>query len=295
MSTVEKLIYTNERGENLEFSVKSEFHTNISKDVKGLSNVENEIYSFTSIGQDGETYLGSRIKSRDIEIVGNIRTISKIDLVPIKRRLTHILNPQLNATLTYQYGEFVRIINCKVDSAPVFHTNGIFQGFTINLRCLNPYWRELSESRQDIASWVSGFEFECEIPEDEGMTFGNREPSVIVNVENEGDVKAGMRIVFRATGTVVNPSIINVETGEFIKTNNLTMSAGDILTVSTYYGSKSVTLESNGVASNGFRFLDSDSTYLQLALGDNLLKYDADTSPENLEISIYNNNNYLGV
>ena len=70
---IEKLILTNENGASIEFSVKSVFHTNISKDVSGLSDVENEIFSTSGINQAGGTYLGYHIASRDIEIVGYIK------------------------------------------------------------------------------------------------------------------------------------------------------------------------------------------------------------------------------
>lgn len=60
MRTQEKLIYTNERGESIEFSPASSYHVNF-KDVTGLSDVRNAIYSTNSMGQDGDTYLGYRI------------------------------------------------------------------------------------------------------------------------------------------------------------------------------------------------------------------------------------------
>ena len=59
MRTQEKLIYTNERGESIEFSPASSYHVNF-KDVTGLSDVRNAIYSTNSMGQDGDTYLGSK-------------------------------------------------------------------------------------------------------------------------------------------------------------------------------------------------------------------------------------------
>lgn len=42
-------------------------------------------------------------------------------------------------------------------------------------------------------------------------------------------------------------------------------------------------------------YLDVDSSYLQIAVGDNLFRYSADANAENLEVSIYHNNLYLGV
>ena len=127
------------------------------------------------------------------------------------------------------------------------------------------------------------------------MEIGYREPSIIVNVYNGGDVQTGMRIDFRATGITANPKILNVETGEFIKFANLPMQAGDVLSMYTGYGQKQINFTHNGVTADAFRYLDIDSTYLQLAVGDNLFRYEATENPENLEVSIYHNNQYLGV
>lgn len=287
----EKIIYTNERGESVEFSYLSIFHTN---DVSGLSDIHNTIYSYNAIGQDGNTYLGNRIESRDIEIVGNINATDKNTVIKYRQQLNHILNPQLAAKLIYQYGDFVRVIDCRVNNSPVFNKGTVFMGFVVQLVCLNPYWEDESEIRDDIASWIRNFEFELEIS-DTGIEFGYREPSLIANVYNGGDVKTGVEIEFMATGTVVNPKIINITNGEFIKFNNLTLIADDILTVSTHYGKKRIAITHNGIKTDAFRYLDIDSTYIQLELGDNLFRYEADENAEGLEVSIYHNNKYLGV
>ena len=60
----------------------------------------------------------------------------------------------------------------------------MLEEFTIQLTCPSPFWRDQKESRQDIASWVGSFSFPLEIPEDEGIIFGYRQPSVIVDVYN---------------------------------------------------------------------------------------------------------------
>ena len=295
MRKIEKLIYTNERGETIEFSHASVYHTN---EVSGLSDIKNAIYSINSMGQDGDTYLGNRIQSREIEIVGSIATRNKDETVTLRRRLSHVLNPQIGATLTYVYGDFKRVIDCRVDNAPVYSRKAIFQDYTVQLVCHNPFWREEAESKTDIASWIGGFEFPeplgLEIPMEEGWEIGYREPSLIVNVYNGGDVKSGVRIVFRALGTVVNPSLLNIDTQEFIKVN-YTLEAGDVLSVSTYYGQKEVFLKTGGQTIDAFRYLDPDSSYIQLEVGDNLFRYDAESNVAGLEVSIYHNNQYLGV
>lgn len=292
---IEKLTYTNERGESITFSRASPYHVNF-KDVSGLSDVRNAIYSINSMGQDGDTYLGNRIESRDIEIVGFIKERDKTELQALRRSMNRILNPQYTATLTYEFGSFKRVIGCTIDNAPAFVRKPIFEQFTVQLTCLNPFWREEAETREDIATWIGGFEFP--VPDGlqlfEGWQIGYRQPSLIVNVYNSGDVKAGIRIDFRALGAVTNPQLLNVDTQEYIKLN-LEMQAGDVLTVSTGYGEKSVTLKRGGVTSDAFRYLDVDSSYLQLAVGDNLFRYSAAANTENLEVSIYHNNFFLGV
>ena len=85
-----------------------------------------------------------------------------------------------------------------------------------------------------------------------------------------------------------------MDTQEFIKMN-VTLDAGDVLSISTGYGRKEVSLKRRGIVSNAFRYMDVDSTYLQLAAGDNLFRYDAESNLENLEVSIYHDDLYLGV
>ena len=295
MKTNEKLTYTNERGESIVFSPASSYHVNF-KDVTGLSDVRNALYSTNSMGQDGDTYLGYRIESRDIDIVGHIKERDRQAAQSLRRKLNRILNPQYEATLTYEFGSFKRVIGCKIDDAPLFKRKPIFEQFTIQLSCLNPFWREEAETREDIATWIGGFEF----PEPDGLQLfegwqiGYRQPSLIVNVYNRGDVKSGIRIEFRALGALSNPQLLNVNTQEFIKLN-IDLLAGDVLTISTGYGEKAVKLKRGGIETDAFRYLDVDSSYLQLSVGDNLFRYSAATNTENLEVSIYHNNLYLGV
>ena len=95
------------RGESIEFSPASSYHINF-KDVTGLSDVRNAIYSTNSMGQDGDTYLGYRIESRDIDIVGYIKERDKQAAQNLRRKLNRILNPQYEATLTYVFEMCIR-------------------------------------------------------------------------------------------------------------------------------------------------------------------------------------------
>ena len=290
MRKIERLIYTNEQGGSIEFSRLSPFHVNMN-DVTGLSVVRNTLYSSNSMGQDGDTYIGGRIEPRDIDIPGSFRTRDKAHAQELRQDLLRIFNPKLSGTLLYEFGIFRRIIGCRVESANGL-SGKVLPRFSIELKCLNPYWRAEVETRSDVAQWVGGLEFPVDLHE--GWRIGYRSPATIVNVYNNGDVSSGLRAEFRALGEVVNPSITNAFTREFFKVN-MTLQYGDVLTVTTGYGDKTVTLLRDGEASDAFRYHDPDSTFLSLESGDNLIRYDADESPENLVVTIYHYDQYLGV
>ncbi len=292
MKNLETLTYENTLGESVTFS-----HADIfcPQEITGLADVRNTIYSINSMGQDGDTFVANRIEARDIDIAGFIRERDPERMRQARRTLARVLNPQLAATLTYRFGSFVRRIGCRSVNAPTVTkpAQNIYAAFSVQLSCLNPFWREENESRDDIASWIGGFEFPLEIPE-EGIILGYRQPSLIVNVFNAGDVSTGIRAEFRAMGQVDNPSILNVDTHEALKIN-LRMQDGDVLTVSTGYGEKWAKHNQGGAITDALQYVDVDSAFLQLAPGDNLMRYDAADGLANLEVSLFHHNLYLAV
>ena len=257
----EKLTYINSRGERLELGVDSVYHCNISKDVEGISGVTSVIYSTNSMGQHGDTYVGQRIEARDIDVVGHINTRDKAQALELRRRMLKIFNPELSATLVYEYGGFKRVIDCRAYGEPKILKKEVLYEFDLQIECLNPFWREEEETKEDIASWVAAWHFPCVIEKDstKSMIYGYRAESVIVDCYNEGDVSTGMRIRFTALGTVSNPILLNVDTEEFIQIN-ATMKTGDVIEINTKYGSKGAKLIRDGVETDYFRYKGNDLT-----------------------------------
>ena len=200
----------------------------------------------------------------------------------------------MNATLTYRCGDTVRVIDCVPENAPKFSRDAVFLDYEVILTCPNPFWRDVKESAEQIAEWIPLWEFPFEIPIGAGMEFGYRAPSLIATAVNLGDVKSGMRVEFRAVGPLTDPSLLDINTRQFIKLN-FELAAGDVVTVTTYYGRKGVRLRRGGVETDAFHLLDPDSTYLMLDIGANQYRYDAESNLNNLEVTIYHNNSYLSV
>lgn len=288
---MKKLTYVNKLGEQIELN---EFAPLLLLNFSEKGKVT--IYNNKGMNQDGSTYLGNTIDVSDKTIELAIIADSEEDLIYYRNRINKVFNPKLGEGYLI-YKDPVKEIKakCIIDALPYFSgVNPRVNKCLISCIANNPFWMDIIESRVDVAFWQGDLSFDLEIPETTGIELGHREPSLIVNVLNNGDVECGIKVEFRALATVTNPSIINVDTQEFIKINK-TMEAGEIITLNTSFGAKKVESTLNGVNTNIFNYIDFSSTFLQLNTGDNLFRYNADLNLDNLEVSIYFTPQYLGV
>lgn len=227
---------------------------------------------------------------RNIILEGRVLANTPDEAYALRQRFLHIFSPKLNGTLIYRN----RQIACVVEEVGfTVSTRQRIPNFFVSLLCPSPFFETLDEVRKELASWIPLFEFELEIPES-GMEFGMRQPSQIITVDNIGDVSCGCEIVFQALGTVTNPELLNIDTGEYIRLLT-TMNAGDELRVYTHFAGKRVVSVNGSLVTNAFSLLDTDSVFFQLAAGINTLRYDALVNMELLEVSIYYRPQFLGV
>ncbi|MCB2354336.1 phage tail family protein [Clostridium estertheticum] len=260
------------------------------------------IYSSKSMNQDGKNYLGNTLDIMDISLEVALVGNTKEELQRYKNKVIKILNPKNGeGWLCYKNNINERKVKCIINKIPFFNiinSNRVYNGL-ISLTANNPFWTDLIEDKEEIALWKGDFSFSEDGTDgfelvDGGIEIGHRELSLIVNILNSGDVECGMRIEFKALATLTNPNILNVNTGEYIKINK-GMVAGEVISISTYFGSKKVDSILDGVITNIFNYIDFQSTFLQLDVGDNLFRYNSDTGIDNLEVSIYYQQQYLGV
>lgn len=287
---MQQLIYTNSRGQSIEFKNAGPFI--LTKFDGGTTSAT--ILTSKSPGQDGKSYHGSLLEESIKPLEGAIVGDDENDLYRKRRILCNILNPKLKGSLTYINDNNSYKIDCVVDAIPVFKNKvGSLQEFIVQFFCLKPFWTDMYESKEQVALWVGDFSFDWEIPST-GVELAHRESSRIINLVNLGDVECGLKIELTAIASVVNPSILNVNTREFIKVKR-TLSAGNKLIVNTEFGNKSVEMVQENIVTNVFNYIDLQSTFIQLEPGDNLLGYDAESGIDNLEVSISYLPKYVGV
>lgn len=261
--------------------------------------VESTHHSFKYVNQIGVYVTGTSLETRSVTIQGWVIAENESMMTIRKTTLNRFFNPQQAVDLFYKDYVLRFLPNTSIRySTVIAENNEVICKFKVEGYCPDPLFSEQVESKVAAASTQAMFHFPLIISETPnppgGIIFGLRQPSLIVTVTNNGAVDVGMKIVFRASGTLTNPSLIEVNTQKFFKVNK-TMVAGEEITIDTIIGEKKIEGYLNGITSNYFKYRDLDSEWLQLKLGDNLFRYDADQNVGNLEVYIYYNNKYLEV
>lgn len=280
-----KLTYVNEKGLSLDISYSFPYFLQV---LNGEDGLKNNILTHKSYSQDGSSIDNENLEARYMDVAGVLRGDTKKEILDRKDFLYRLFNPKLNGKLLYLEEEIVRIIKCKVEEAPKFSDREVWrqQNFIVSLYCPDPYWLDEFETGKQITNWIGGWKFKFKLP----FKFKTKGETK-VNIYNSGHVETPIEVIFK--GPAVNPSIINHTTGDFIKVNR-ELTSDDTLIITTAFGNKKVEIEKNGVRLNAFNYIDLDSTFFSLEVGDNLIEYTTESlEPQSVEIRY--RNRYLGV
>lgn len=282
---MEKLIYTNKRGETVVLGGDAPY---ILTKVEGTGAVVTNIQTQKSPMQDGESYIDSTLTGRDLPIEITILANNMDEMSKHKHRLLHVLNPKLGTgRLIYQVGSISREIQAIPESAPILPNARPFedtmQPCLIQMYCPNPFFLDIEESQLEIVSWIGGMTFPLRLPTRFSLAGENQ-----VNIFIQGDV--GSPIKVEITGPATNPKLTNVMTGEYIRIKRALLS-GDTLVITTDFGRKRV--EING--QNAFNYIDLTSTFFNLNPGDNILELTTEDINDDARVKISYKNRYLGV
>ena len=126
----------------------------------------------------------------------------------------------------------------------------------------------------------------------EPFVLGKYNTQNIMEIINDGD-EIGFTLVIEALEDARSPTLYNADTDEYLQITGEIL-AGDIITVTTKTGHKTVTLDRGGVKTNIINRLVSGSTWLTLREGKNRF-YLRGTGLQNLKVTIVHTNAYLGV
>lgn len=262
--------------------------------IKGTHN------TYKYLNQIGVSVNNTSLGTRDIAIEGWVVAQHERDMTEKKATLNAFINPQEPLDLLYDdYKIQFNPDNTVKYSINYAENNDVVCKFQIVGTAHDPMFVDSTENRLNFATTTAGFHFPLvispQLPEG-GVVFGSRTDSLIATVINKGSVSTGMRIVFKAKGSVSNPKLINVETQEQLLIRK-DLVAEEEIEINTIVGSKRVRgrIGETSPFTNYFVYKTLDSTWIQLAVGKNLFRYDADSGLDNLEVFVYFQNRFLEV
>ena len=284
---IKKIVCQNSRGNQITFAYSFPYYL---QKLDGVTEVVGKVNTITSAYGVGSKYVSSSVNERNIVIEGSItrdniteKRKNLYKMFPLKDKGTFFYYEEDKEYKIEYYVESIEIVKCKVVDT-----------VSISLICPSPYFTDLNESQVQLANWIPSFEFPLEIPADTGIEFGYKNTNSLVTIENDTNIEIGMRIVFTASDDVENPKLINITTQEELEIEK-TMSAGDVITVTTYLNNKNIILSSNGEEININNYLKFGTKFLQIHTGSNTFKATAKSGENSLVTEIYYLTNYEAV
>ena len=279
-----RLKYINEAGVSIELAMFSQYFL-LSCD----ESMPNDINAVKLSYLHGEQFVSASLGVRDIEIQGYI---VGTDWRRMRRMIEQAFNATIPGTLCYSmYGVEYRI-DCMLDRTPEIIFTGRRHEFTINLKCLFPFWRGPAQTEWLSTITKMGY-FPLVIPED-GFVFGYRTDILQSTFDNKGDAATEIVVTVRADGgSVKNPSVRHAGTGDEVKVF-YTLNDGEYLTIISRHNYNGVYI--NGVTPGNKYLLDeTKQDFFLLDFGTNTIAYSADENAINMTVSVDYEPLYLGV
>lgn len=285
---MEKVTFTNSRGESVEFG-DSPFYL---QSIEGLGEVSANIQTQKSPYLDGSTYLDALLDEREIEIefVISYPFGTYEDVSNARSLIAKVCNPKLGpGTLRYENDYIVRIITAVADSVPEYPDKNsrtrVLQKGKVTFVAPDPYWKSLAIGEEPAFKPL--FQFPFTDPFQMGLQQDRR------MIINDGDAPTPIFVEF--FGPAVNPIIRNNSTGEFIKVNQELLE-GERMVIDTSEESKSVHfIDETGAIRNVFYWIDLDSEFFKLQIGENDIEYTADNDVQGAIVNISYNKRYNAI
>ncbi|QOV10941.1 phage distal tail protein [Viridibacillus arvi] len=286
---METITFTNSRGETVKFGGPPFY----LQSVTGLGDVTAQIQKQKSPFQDGSTFLDALLDEREVEITFLIVADLEQnygDVSKARARIAQICNPKLGpGILKYENDYVVRIIDAIASHVPIYGDNGertkTLQKSTISFIAHDPYWKSLKVDEEPAFKPL--FQFPFSGPFQMGI---QRDERII---ENDGDSETPIFVEF--FGPAKNPQIINETTGQFVKVNQ-NLLEGERMIIDTSEDNKSVFFVNElGESRNVFHWIDLGSTFFKLVIGENKIKYSADSDIQGAILNISYNKRYNAV
>lgn len=262
--------YVNENGGTLIFEYA---HGYLINKPSGIDTVQVNLSQAQGINQVGSTVESKTVQPRPVTISG---IIIGSDADARKDALMSVIRPDLAGKL---YADDY-YLDVHVTATPTIEAKKKFAHFQFSINAPYPYWQKDSPVVQVLSGVQKLFKFPWNVSR--SYKFGQLMETQFMNVCNGGQLPVPFTATFYAKNDVENPKIIHVTTGEELILNK-SMVSGERVVVEITHDRTYVTSSVDG---NIRGALDLDSTLFRLGVGDNVLKPEADSGLDQLEVQI---------
>ncbi len=287
-----KLTLENENGDKVEMtSTANEYMTS---EIDGLDPPPGTISTSSYAGMDGSYLNNAFIEKRNIVIQFEMRGI---EIESRRHKLYKVVKPSRYIKVYYSTANIDVYAEGYVETCDVKNFDELTNG-QISIICPDIYWYSTESIAAYYSTITGGFTFPYPTDEEpQPFILGQYNTQNMMVIENDGDI-TGFTLVIEAESTqevaAVSPILYNADTDEYLQISGEILN-GDIITVTTKTGNKTVTLERAGVKTNIINRLVSGSTWLTLREGTNKFYLRANQGLKNLKVRIEHTNAYLGV
>lgn len=249
----------------------------------------NGTISISSYAGMGGSYLNNAfIEKRNVVIHFEMRGVS---VEARRQELYKVVKPSRYIKIYYRTANIDVYTEGYVETCTVSNFSNLTSG-QISIICPDIYWYSTSALYAYYSQITGAFHFPFP-DDDKPFVLGTYSRTDNISIENHGDV-TGFTIRIEAVDDAMTPTIYNTDTGEYLQIKGEILK-GDVITITTKTGNKTVTLTRNGVDYNIINRLVSGSTWLNLSQGVNTFHLTAVRNMKNLRVTLIHTDAYLGV
>lgn len=280
------LILENSSGDRIDMTTTANQY--MTSKISGLHPPPGTVSTSSYAGMDGSYLNNAFIEKRNLVISFEMRGVG---IEKRRHALYRVVKPSRYIKVFYKTSNIDVYTEGYVETCEIDNFTNEING-QISILCPDPYWYSSSAIHACYSCVSGGFIFP--FPQsDEPFVLGSYSTTDNIVINNDGD-ETGFIIQIEAVDTATTPTIYNADTGEYLQIKG-EIQRGDIITISTKTGNKTVTLTRNGVDSNIINQLVAGSTWLTLREGLNTFHVQAVRNVKNLKITLMHTNAYLGV
>ncbi|MCI7810220.1 phage tail family protein [bacterium] len=262
--------YVNDNGDSVTFDYAGGYL--INKPV-GIDTLSVSLSQAQGIDQVGATIQSKTVQPRPVTISG---ALFGDEQKAGKDRLLAVVRPDIGGRL-YADDYYLTV---HVTATPTIEPVRRGAKFQFSLRAPYPYWCKDDNVITRLSQVEPRFRFPWNLARD--YRFGEVVVAAFFTVVNSGQVPVPFTATIVASGEVVNPKILSVLTGETLQIKK-TLEAGERLEIRITHERTYVTSSIDGECRGA---LSLQSNLYRLAVGDNILKPDADSGKANMQINI---------